>query len=57
MIQLGKFVGGGFGWLTPTTYIQLAGSIIKFELLDKKRNGLEMGEITQFSVSLTPYSV
>ena len=27
MIQLGKFVGGGVvvGWLTPTTYIQLAG--------------------------------
>ena len=33
MIQLGKFVGGvGGGWLTPTTYIQLAGagSIITF---------------------------
>ena len=29
MIQLGKFVGGGvavLGWLTPTTYIQLAGA-------------------------------
>ena len=30
MIQLGKFVGGGGGvvgwWLTPTTYIQLAGA-------------------------------
>ena len=35
MIQLGKFVGGGVvawwgggvvGWLTPTTYIQLAGA-------------------------------
>ena len=27
MIQLEKFVGGGVvGWLTPTTYIQLAGA-------------------------------
>ena len=31
MIQLeqqqhGEFVGGGGGWLTPTTYIQLAGA-------------------------------
>ena len=26
MIQLEKFVGGGVVWLTPTTYIQLAGA-------------------------------
>ena len=30
MIQIEKFVGGGVvvvvGWLTPTTYIQLAGA-------------------------------
>ena len=35
MIQLEKFVGdGGVGWLTPTTYIQLAGagSIITIDI-------------------------
>ena len=36
MIQLGKFVGGGVGWwLTPTTYIQLAGAgSIIFKVLE-----------------------
>ena len=34
MIQLGKFVGGW--WLTPTTYIQLAGAGSIFYILDMK---------------------
>ena len=25
-VRVRKFVGGGGGWLTPTTYIQLAGA-------------------------------
>ena len=35
MIQLEKFVGGGVvvGWLTPTTYIQLAGAGSKTDIV------------------------
>ena len=29
--QHGEFVGGWGGWLTPTTYIQLAGAESKME--------------------------